>query len=1169
MRITELQLKAFGPFTDQVLPLGSGTQRLVLVYGLNEAGKSSALRAIAALRFGIPLRTADRFLHDYQQMRVGGIFVDMQGNQYSLMRRKGTGVTLKFADFTNAGVELADPVPATVNSLLTAGLAVEDYESMFGLDHTALRVGGRALANGEGEIGAALFEASSGVGDVSKVLGELDATARKFFMPAAHAKSGRINLALNEYKSQSDEHKAVLVRPAKWEAIHRTCLEAREALTIIQKDHAEGARQHLLVKELIAVAPILDTLAHSNKILEELGDVPLLAEEVQSERAKAEAGLSDAQADTVTNESEVASARKLVESFHLDPKIVAMSQSIARLHAEATTITRLRDNIATAEADVASRTQTLNELAAKIDRTAQAQGLVQRAPAATLKAEINGCIADLDEAERALAQHRQAAPFQAALAQQNTQAIPDASLQAAARVALLEVTKNDAMLKRLGQLPIEIGAAERAASAPLVGIGLPNEAGARQAQPLLGAAIAHASQQLTDLRSKRAEKAERVEEMKDAIVQQQAAIDTLLAHGPVPTHDDVRQARVHRQQGWTLVRATYIDRSNPDVASFTQGQALPEVYEQAVVAADNVIDDVARDTGRVSSLEAARQLLAGLERDLRLRTDEIQLIDAQMLEFDNNWKQTLTTAGIPLMPPAELRDWQARLDKTLSQLDVLQTKRDELAQAQHLENSLAAKLRHAIQRLGLATVEDDAALGTLVAIAEDAKIQIGTLKEARSTAAGQELEFQKQETRHKTRDAELAETVGNAREAFAGHLTTILLGHGATVAMAKARMAEFDELVAANMLISEAEARRSAHAGALSVHQETANSIAIALSEQPTSDINLAAELWAARLEDAQEQQRKLNLATLNLANAERSLAENRAKAVRHEATIKRLCAAAGVAEASQLPEAEESSSRKRQAMRDAGGAAEQLAKASRRTVDELMELLGGRDHDALRIEESRLEHQLGELTNRLESARVNAEAARRELEDIDSSDAAAAAADAMARAAATVRHTLPLQIRSRLAYALLQEAVRRFKEKSQAPMLKAASQYFATITGGEFDGLFSDDSNATPAIAAKRPDGVTVLVDAMSEGTRDQLYLALRLAALELQRERGVDLPVILDDVLITSDDVRAGCVFKALEEFSVSGQVIVFTHHQHLLHIARRTVNPDVLAVVELKRA
>lgn len=51
-------------------------------------------------------------------------------------------VTLKFADFSKDGTELADPVPAAIGRLLTAGLSVEDYQSMFGLDHESLRAGG-------------------------------------------------------------------------------------------------------------------------------------------------------------------------------------------------------------------------------------------------------------------------------------------------------------------------------------------------------------------------------------------------------------------------------------------------------------------------------------------------------------------------------------------------------------------------------------------------------------------------------------------------------------------------------------------------------------------------------------------------------------------------------------------------------------------------------------------------------------------------------------------------------------------------------------------------------------------------------------------------------------------------------------------------------------------
>lgn len=1168
MRLVELHLKAFGPFTDQVLLLGSDKQRLVLVHGLNEAGKSSTLRAIAALRFGIPTRTADKFVHDYPQMRVGGVFVDAEGTQYALMRRKGTGVTLRLADFAQGGVELSEPIPPALNRLLTGGLSVEDYQSMFGLDHETLRKGGIALVKGEGEIGAALFEASSGVGDVSKILDELDASAKKFFMPAAQAKHARINQALSEYKAQAEQYKKAQLKPMKWEAIARVSREAHDALAAIQQELNHSTSQQMLTKELIAVAPILATLTHASTILEELGPVPLLAEDATTKRATAEAGLLEAITEASINDASVTEQRTVIDHIKLDPAILAVAQSVTHLHAAAATITQLRGQVALAESDITSRTQALNALAAKIVLTSEATELVQRAPTAIQKARINECIVALEEAERALTQHRLTAPNIAAPPNQELRAVPDDNLQAAVRVALAEVVKNDATRQRLSRLPNEIRAAEWAAQALLATAGLPDEPTARRVRPLLGAAVDEANQRLTALGSKRSEKAQRIEEMQEAIAKEQDAISNLLAPGHMPTHDDVRSARTHRQEGWILVKATYIEGTKPDVQRFAQGQPLPEVYERAVSDADALIDELASDTGRVTKLEAAQRQLAALDRDLRLRQGEIQALDEEQQDFKASWEQTLTQAGIPIMPPAELRDWQERLDTVVTAFGGLQAQRDELQHAQDLERSLADKLRQAVTRLGITKVADDDPLGTLVAVAEDNMTQVAGLIAAGNNAAGQALQLKRQVESHSTKDVELVANVDVTRSAFSDKMASLMLGDDATVAMAKARLAEFDNLVAAHESLIEAQSRRATHAGALSVYQETANSIAEILSEPPPGELTVAAEIWSTRLGNAQAQQSKLELATQMLAAAEQALSNNQAKGARHQATLEQLCVSAGVSSAGALPEAEEKSNRKRQAMRDANAAGDQLAKASRRSVKALQELLAGRDHEVLRTEELRIEQELAGISERLEKARAADESARRELDGISSSDAAAAAADAMAMAAATVRNTLPLQIRTRLAHALLQEAVRRFKERSQAPMLKSASRYFAQITGGEFEGLIHDDSNDTPVIAAKRPGGAILSVEAMSDGTRDQLYLALRLAALELQRERGVDLPVILDDVLMASDDVRAGYIFKALADFSTSGQVIVFTHHHHLCDVALRNVDHDALALVEIKR-
>ena len=113
---------------------------------------------------------------------------------------------------------------------------------------------------------------------------------------------------------------------------------------------------------------------------------------------------------------------------------------------------------------------------------------------------------------------------------------------------------------------------------------------------------------------------------------------------------------------------------------------------------------------------------------------------------------------------------------------------------------------------------------------------------------------------------------------------------------------------------------------------------------------------------------------------------------------------------------------------------------------------------------------------------------------------------------------------------------------------------------------LVADEADDKPVLRAERADGVRIGVEAMSDGTADQLYLALRLAALDLRRASHPNMPLVLDDVLITSDDERAANILRALARFAEDGQVMIFTHHRHLVDLARAALGDQGLAVHSL---
>jgi uncharacterized protein YhaN len=93
------------------------------------------------------------------------------------------------------------------------------------------------------------------------------------------------------------------------------------------------------------------------------------------------------------------------------------------------------------------------------------------------------------------------------------------------------------------------------------------------------------------------------------------------------------------------------------------------------------------------------------------------------------------------------------------------------------------------------------------------------------------------------------------------------------------------------------------------------------------------------------------------------------------------------------------------------------------------------------------------------------------------------------------------------------------------------------------------------------------VAVAGMSEGTADQLYLALRLASLETYLEKKEPLPFIVDDILVNFDDERALATLQEFARLSARTQVIFFTHHQHLVELARQHLDKDVLFTHRLR--
>lgn len=104
--------------------------------------------------------------------------------------------------------------------------------------------------------------------------------------------------------------------------------------------------------------------------------------------------------------------------------------------------------------------------------------------------------------------------------------------------------------------------------------------------------------------------------------------------------------------------------------------------------------------------------------------------------------------------------------------------------------------------------------------------------------------------------------------------------------------------------------------------------------------------------------------------------------------------------------------------------------------------------------------------------------------------------------------------------------------------------------------------------LRVRRATGKLVDMGALSEGTRHQLYLALRLATVEHYAAEHQSMPFVLDDVFMTFDDERAAAGLRVLESVADRVQPVVLTHHAHLAELARDVLPEDRVHVHRLPR-
>ncbi len=1155
MRIDRLDLTAYGPFTDKSLNLSEGASGLHLIYGDNEAGKSTSLRALIAWLFGIPSRTNDNYLHSNPQLRIGGKLRLSSGGDIEFVRRKGTKGTL-LEPYTDVVIDDSVLLP-----FLPGGIDESLFTQLYGIDHGRLVAGGQELLNQSGDLGQALFSAAVGTASLREILAELQNGAEELFKPRASTKF--VNQAISSFKEAQKRIKDSSLPVAEWKRLQKELTDTLYAIKQVEDNSNEKSKEKSRLDRLNRVKGALAERRAVMARIEEMGEVLLLSEDFDEKRKTASDNLQTASEAKERAKAKLSRLKEESESLNVRNELLDNEETILVIHKELGAFEKtIKDRpqqdgkrrLLRNEAELLLKgvrpdigLDDADELRPLLNNKKWISGLAQKHGLLNQKKEnAEATLRDVEDKQESMKK--------------------ELGEQAQSNLVLSELKAAVAAARKAGDLEQRLADSQKRASddktaceSELFRLGRFSgtiEALSKVAMPV-PETLDTFEKQVDELSEKIRDYGRKQKELEEEQKQAEQDLKALLLTSDVPTISELEEARTVRNTGWILIKRKYIEETDvkKDIAEFAPDSDLPTLYEQKVDVADHVSDQLRLASDQVvkrADLEAKIENLTSRLSDI---TEATRKANEAKETHQKEWNAIWKPLGVDPGTPREMKQWFLRVDKLLSNVQAANTISGDARKL--AENCKALKEEVSLQ---IAKFDD------LIGLQEMSLEVMINLCEQRIEREEAALE-RKRQLDHSLGDAEIRikrtreelTSIENDQANWVLEWGQAIDGLGLKPDVHPEQATEaFDQLLAFFDKFDKSEELRKRIFGMDQVAEKfekrvfefadgigfkrdgkEANSIAAQLNR----DLNEAREARASLKKiEIQEKEIKEEIedADITIRTAQEQLASLRDQA--------------GVEANDELESAGESSRKKRELQQKLDTLEQELTRnGDGLSILELEKEASDSDIDAIEGELERVSSELTELQANRDKHRDKRQTLQNEIKAKDGSAVAANASEEAEQHLATMVSGVEQYLRLQIAALILDQRIEDYRKKNQAPVLARAGELFSKLTMGSYANLRDElDERGKPILLGVRPNDEEVSVEGMSDGARDQLYLSLRLATLEQHLSKGEPMPFVVDDILIGFDDNRTRVCLEVLAKLAVSTQVLLFTHHRRVLELA-----------------
>ncbi|MBZ9810947.1 MULTISPECIES: ATP-binding protein [unclassified Mesorhizobium] len=1151
MRLRRLDLTRYGKFTDKAINFGekpvSGPD-LHIVFGLNEAGKSTALSAYLDLLFGIEERSRYNFLHEYSSMRIGGL-LEFETQTLAVSRTKSRSNSLHDAE--------GQPLSEIAISAHLAGLSRDAYSSMFSLDDETLEVGGKSILESRGDLGKLLFTASAGLGHASDVLTALETEADG--LHRKQAQSTEIALLKKRFTELKSRKEAIDTLASTFEALEAERVETQDKYDRGLAERAMLSARLATIDRYVRAAPLLAEIARKASRLAELPDIPSPLRTWSG--SVAELIDQDAQLRTrlQANADEIDRAKAKIEAITVDDAVLAISEQVRGLADRKARYLSAGMDLPTRKMEVQILDQVVASCLAALGRSAEQDPSRLILPAfvvgslRTMVEQRSGITTSLrmarDEAAAALDSLNAARgrvgeeravpePARARLMAAVSEAKASSHAREIREARALEDERQTRLANAMRRLRPWSGEAEALSKMPI--------------PPTMQ--MAGWKTLAADLQREKAVFSERLAEHEQSRMAMLSRLAAARASADIADDDTAEAIRRERDEAWRNHRAD-LKAETADV--FAAALAKDDHVGAARLAHAGDLADLRAIKQRAAETEAAIERVSG---QLAGVAERAEMASTEIKQMANTLLEDCQAQSLDLLIGLLDERLSARADALAAWDDILQARaRIERATAEGERIHLG--LASALQSVGIQPQPGEALEAMVVAadrfLDRQAKVDAERAEALRSVAAKEEelaarrLAVEIAERREGAWQAEVKEALQGTwlEEGIAG------TGLGSVLDQLSELSKALQDREAMRIRISKMEADRTAFA------EEVAR-LGAQVGERAMGD---APEQVSVRLTERLEQAERAREARADLLLDVQKLHEVRealnADVAANVTTKQEVLDAFGVKTLPEVVERDEQL-RERDALQSAVAELEERLTSELALADfaQARSLLEGLDLDGIAIEKAEIERRLADLDDSLQQQLVRRTRATDKIDAIGG-DSAVARIDADRRTVLLeIEEKAVRYIELKLGVMSASSALRVYRERHRSGMMSEASDAFALITRGQYTGLTTQPVKGGEVLIATQQDGQSKVADALSKGARFQLYLALRLAGYYEFAKLRPAVPFIADDIMETFDHLRSEEVFRLFGEMACVGQVIYLTHHRHLCEIAKSVI-PNVM--------